>query len=226
MKLNDGHSMPPIAYGTGTVLRDKDVSNWITQAVKMGFSHIDTAQMYNNETSAGDGIRRCGIARQNLFVTTKYLSGSIQEAIRLSLRKLDLDYVDLYLIHAPYLVENDFEGAWRQFEKIKEDGLARSIGISNFDVEQLQDIMKIAKIKPVVNQISLNPYNYASKKSLLEYASQHGIIIEAYNILASITQVPGGPADAPVNSIAKRLGISPGQVLLLWAKAKGVVIIT
>ncbi|KAG6888451.1 hypothetical protein C0992_008480, partial [Termitomyces sp. T32_za158] len=188
--------IPVIAYGTGTILRNKDVSNWVDEAVEMGFSHIDTAQR------------------------------SIQEAIRSSLRKLGLEYVDLYLVHIPDPIKDDLEGAWREFEKIKEDGLARSIGVSNFDVEQLQAIVKIAKIQPAVNQISLNPYNYTVNKPLLEYASQQGIVIQAYGSLAPITRFPGGPIDAPVNAAAKRLSITPGQVIFLWARAKSFAIVT
>ncbi|KAG6859904.1 hypothetical protein C0995_002220 [Termitomyces sp. Mi166 len=224
--LNVVLQMPAIAYGTGTALRDQDVSNWVSQALDAGFSHIDAAQMYNNEESVGIGIRKSGMERRDLFVTTKYHLGDIREAIQTSLRKLGLDHVDLYLVHIPDAVKNDFGGAWREFEKIQEDGLVRSIGVSNFDVGHLEEIMKTAKIKPAVNQISLNPYNYASKKSLLEYAEQHGIVIQAFSILAPMTKFPGGPVDTPVNAAAKRLGVDPAQVLLLWAKAKGIGIVT
>ncbi|KAF8063228.1 NADP-dependent oxidoreductase domain-containing protein [Lyophyllum atratum] len=226
VKLNDGHEIPAIAFGTGTALGGKDATDYVVQAIETGFSHIDTAQIYRNEDSVGEAIRVLGLPREELYVTTKYWSGKIQETIRESLAKLGLKYVDLYLIHQPYLVEGDFEGAWRELEKIKKDGLARSIGVSNFNVEQLQTIVKIAKIKPAVNQIQFHPYNYAEHKSLLEYAAKHGIVIEAYSSLAPITKFPGGPVDAPVNDAAERLGITPTQVILAWVKAKGVVIVT
>ncbi|KAG5651990.1 hypothetical protein H0H81_006672 [Sphagnurus paluster] len=218
--------IPAIAYGTGTVLRDRDVTDYVIQALETGFSHIDTAQMYNNESSVGAAIRESGLSREELYVTTKYSVGSIQESVHASLNKLGLKYVDLYLIHAPRFVEGNFDGAWREFEKIKHDGLARSIGVSNFNVEQLQYIVKVANVKPAVNQIEFHPYNYAEHKSLLAYSTKHGIITEAYSSLTPITKFPGGPVDAPVNAAAKRLGMTPTQVILSWVKAKGVVIVT
>ncbi|KAG6864526.1 hypothetical protein C0991_008927 [Blastosporella zonata] len=141
-------------------------------------------------------------------------------------RLLGLKFVDLYLIHHPRLIEHDVEGSWRDFEKIKEDGLARSIGVSNFKLMQLQVIIKVAKIKPAVNQIFFHPYNYHEHKSLLEYSAKHGIVTEAYGSLAPITKFPGGPVDVPVNAAAKRLGCTPGQVIFAWIRAKGVIIVT
>jgi len=226
VKLNDGNEIPAIAFGTGSVNKGRDVSDLVIQAIEAGFSHIDTAQSYGNEESVGEAIRDSGLSRSELFLTTKYGSGAIQGTVRNSLAKLDLKYIDLYIIHSPHAVEGNFEGAWREFEKIKEDGLARSIGVSNFNVEQLQIIVKIAKIKPAVNQIQFHPYNYAEHKPLLEYSTKHGIITEAYGSLTPITKLPGGPVDAPINTAAKRLGITPTQVLLAWVKAKGVVIVT
>ncbi|KAG5652489.1 hypothetical protein H0H81_004845 [Sphagnurus paluster] len=227
VKLNDGNEqIPAIGFGTGSALFGKDARDYVVQAIDTGFSHIDTAQIYSNEDSVGEAIRETGLAREDIFVTTKYASGAIQDTIRTSLNKLGLKYVDLYLIHFPTVVQGNFEGAWREFERIKEDGLARSIGVSNFNIEQLQEIIKVAKIKPAVNQIRFHPYNYAENKSLLEYAAKHNIIIEAYSSLSPITKFPGGPVDAPVNTAAKRLGITATQVILAWVKAKGVVIVT
>jgi len=144
--------------------------------------------------------------------------------VRQSLSKLKLKYLDLYLIHNPRLVQ-DF-AIWKQFEKIKDDGLAKSIGVSNFNIEQLQAIVKTARILPAVNQISFNPYNYAQNKTLLEYSAKHGIVTEAYSSLAPITQFPSGPVDVPVAAAAKRLGITPTQVIQLWVKSKGIIIVT
>ncbi|KAG6835191.1 hypothetical protein H0H93_004108, partial [Arthromyces matolae] len=215
----------------------EDASDYVIQAIESGFSHIDTAQVYDNEESVGKAIRESALSRDELYVTTKYLSGPIQEAFQESLHKmsdmlnhvltqLGLKYVDLYLIHQPTSVKHDVEGSWREFEKIKESGSARSIGVSNFDVEQLQALVKIARIKPAVNQIRLHPYNYAENKSLLEYSAKHGIVVEAYSSLTPLTKFPGGPVDIPVNAIAKRLGITPNQVIFAWVKAKGAVIVT
>jgi len=226
VKLNDGNEIPAIAFGTGSVNKDSSARDIVMQAIEAGFSHIDTAQIYHNEASVGEAIRESGLSREELFITTKYFSGPIQESVRDSLAKLGIKTIDLYLIHTPTTLSHNLEGAWKEFEKIKEDGLTRSIGISNFNVEQMQTIMKVAKVKPAVNQIEFHPYNYAEKKEILEYSAKHDIVIEAYSSLTPITKQPGGPVDAPVNAAAKRLGITPTQVILAWAKAKGVVIVT
>ncbi|KAG6807879.1 hypothetical protein H0H93_000885, partial [Arthromyces matolae] len=144
---------------------------------------IQLKTVYDNEESVGKAIRESALSRDELYVTTKYLTGPIQKTFQDSLHKLGLKYVDLYLIHQPTSVKHDVEGCWREFEKIKESGSARSIGVSNFNVEQLQALVKIAQIKPAVNQIRLHPYNYAENKSLLEYSAKHGIVVEAYSSL-------------------------------------------
>ncbi|KAF7364888.1 Aldo/keto reductase [Mycena venus] len=223
--LNDGNKIPAIAFGTGTALKGKDVTHVCQLAIDSGFSHIDTAQAYFTEETVGRAIRESGLPRSDLYITSKYQHGEIQMSVRASLYLLKLQYLDLYLIHHPSFVP-DLEAGWKQFERIKDDGLAKSIGVSNFTLEQLQTVVKSARILPAVNQISFNPYNYAQNKPLLEYSAKHGIVTEAYSSLAPITRFPGGPVDAPVAAAAKRLGITPTQVILLWVKSKGVVIVT
>ncbi|KAJ7673514.1 Aldo/keto reductase [Mycena rosella] len=217
--------MPTIAYGTGSVMKGKDVTALCQQAIDTGFSHIDTAQAYSTEETVGRAVRESGLPREELYITSKYARGEIQMSVRASLHLLKLQYLDLYLIHSPSFVP-DIDLAWKQFERIKDDGLAKSIGVSNFTLEQLQTLVKSARILPAVNQISFNPYNYAQSKDLLAYSAKHGIVTEAYSSLAPITKTPGGPVDAPVAAAAKRLGITPTQVILLWVKSKGVVIVT
>ncbi|KAJ7143517.1 Aldo/keto reductase [Mycena crocata] len=223
--LNDGNEMPTIAYGTGSVLKGKDVTALCQQAMEVGFSHIDTAQAYGTEETVGRAVRESALPRSDLFITSKYHHGEIQMSVRVSLYLLKLQYLDLYLIHHPSFVR-DLDFAWKQFERIKDDGLAKSIGVSNFNLEQLQNLVKVARILPAVNQISLNPYNYAENKDLIAYSAKHGIVTEAYSSLAPITKAPGGPVDAPVAAAAKRLGITPTQVILLWARSKGASIVT
>ncbi|KAJ7256805.1 Aldo/keto reductase [Mycena haematopus] len=224
--LNDGNKIPTIAFGTGSVMKGKDVTHFCQQAIETGFSHLDTAQAaYLTEETVGRAIQESGLPRSDLYITSKYHHGEIQLSVRASLYQLKLQYLDLYLIHNPALVP-DLQAGWKQFEKIKDDGLAKSIGVSNFTVEQLQTVVKSARILPAVNQINFSPYNYAQHKDLLEYSAKYGIITEAYSSLAPITQFPGGPVDAPVAAAAKRLGITPTQVILLWVKSKGVVIVT
>ncbi|KAJ7867996.1 Aldo/keto reductase [Mycena leptocephala] len=162
--------------------------------------------------TVGRAILESGLPRSDLYITSKYQHGEIQMSVRASLYQLKLQYLDLYLIHHPSFAP-DIEAAWKQFERIKDDGLAKSIGVSNFTLEQLQTVVKSARILPAVNQISFNPYNYAQSKDLLEYSAKHGIVTEAYSSLAPITRFPGGPVDAPVAAAAKRLGITPTQVI-------------
>ncbi|KAI1793349.1 Aldo/keto reductase [Ganoderma leucocontextum] len=218
--------MPIIAFGTGSKWKGKDVTDYVIQAIETGFSHIDSAQWYQTEDGVGDAIRESALNRNELYLTTKW-SGltTIPEAINNSLKELGVKYVDLYLIHNPRGVE-DLEQAWREFEKIKEAGLSKSIGVSNFNLEQLQKLVKVAKVKPTVNQILFHPYNYAETKELLEYSAKHGIITEAYSSLTPITRYPGGAVDAPLKAAAERLNATPTQVLLSWVRSKGVAIVT
>jgi len=226
LKLNDGNQIPVLAFGTGTTWYRRDASEYVEQALESGFDHIDTAAVYQNEDSVGTAIRESGIGREELYITTKYGGGDIQESVRASLDNLGLKYVDLYLVHRPDTIDKDMEGSWKMFEKIKEDGQAKSIGVSNFDVENLQTIIKTAHIKPAVNQIRFHPYNYASQKAVVEYCQKHGIVVEGYSGLTPLTKLPGGPVDQVVSTIAARLNASPAQVLLKWVRAKGVVVVT
>ncbi|KAF8194421.1 NADP-dependent oxidoreductase domain-containing protein [Mycena galopus ATCC 62051] len=228
-KLNDGREIPGIGFGTSKIGNGNVPITQIDQAISVGFSHIDTAPLYQNEAEAGVAIRESGLARKEIFITTKY-SGvdglDIKTSIRNSLKNLGVTYVDLYLIHHPVLATPDIPTAWREMEKIQEQGLAKSIGVSNFEVKHLAILLASAKIKPVANQILLHPYVYSRQLPILEYAAKHKIVIEAYSALIPITSLPGGPVDEPVGAIADRLSVSADQVLLAWTKAKGAVVIT
>ncbi|KAH9936088.1 Aldo/keto reductase [Fomitopsis serialis] len=226
VQLNDGNKMPVIAFGTGSKWKGQDVTDYVSEAIEAGFSHLDTAQFYRNEDSVGAAIRQTGLSRSELFVTTKW-SGltSIRDAVESSLAQLDLKQVDLYLIHNPAFIK-DLEKDWKEFERIREDGLSRSIGVSNFDITLLRNLLQTAHIKPAVNQILLHPYNYAENKELLQYCAEQGIVVEAYSSLTPITRYPGGPVVKALRGPARRLGASPVQILLSWVKAKGAVIVT
>jgi len=139
---------------------------------------------------------------------------------------LNTSYVDLYLIHNPDLAVPDIPTVWSQMEKVQEVGLARSIGVSNFNEKQLEILLSSAKIKPAANQIYLHPYNYQQQSPTMEYAARYDIVIEAYGALTPVTSEPGGPVDAPLNEIATRLRATTDQVLLAWIKAKGAVAVT
>ncbi|KAI0081542.1 Aldo/keto reductase [Panus rudis PR-1116 ss-1] len=224
VELNDGNKLPVIAFGTGSKWKGHDVTQYVEQALELGFTHIDTAQYYGTEKYVGDAIRETGLDRSQIFITTKYSGlGSAESAIKSSLNKLGLKQVDLYLIHHPRLVAR---GTWQKLERFKEEGLTKSIGVSNYTLEQLQALIQEAKVIPAVNQILFHPYNYHENKALLEFSAKHGIVTEAYSSLAPITSYPGGPVDEPINAAAKRLGISPVQVIFLWVRSKGVAIVT
>jgi len=229
IKFNDGNAIPGIGFGTWKIPLGDTTTDQVDQAISVGFSHIDTAQAYRNEAEAGKAILESGLGREDIFITTKYsgLGGlDIETSIKNSLQNLGVKYVDLYLIHHPRLAVPDIPTAWRQLEGLKEAGLVKSIGISNFQVKDVEILLASAKIAPAVNQIILHPYVYKQQKALLEYSAEKGIVIEAYSPLIPVTQYPGGPVDKPVNAAAKRLGATQDQILLAWAKAKGAVALT
>jgi len=226
IKLNDGNEIPAIAFGTGSTMKGQDVTQYVEQALENGFSHIDTAAYYKTEKYVGIAIREEGLKRSDLYITTKYGGGTIRQSMEDSLSEMGIKQVDLYLIHNPRQIEGPIEDGWNEFEKIKEDGLSKSIGVSNFNLEQLQQLVKVAKIKPAVNQILFNPYNWNQIKELVEYSDSQGIVTEAYSSLAPITSTPGGPVDPVLKAIGLRLGATPAQVIFAWVKSKGAVIVT
>ncbi|KJA13052.1 hypothetical protein HYPSUDRAFT_174162 [Hypholoma sublateritium FD-334 SS-4] len=228
VQLNDGNSMPSIAYGTWRTGKGQAPVDSLNQAFAVGIRHVDTAQNYTNEPEAGIAIRGCGLPRESIFVTTKWsaLNGlDIATSFQNSLKNLGLTYIDLYLIHGAELCDN-IPQCWKEMEKIKESGLAKSIGVSNFEVDHLEQLLAVSKYVPVVNQILFHPYVYAEQLPILEMCEEKGIVVEAYSPLIPVTKRPGGPVDKPIGAIAERLGVSMDQVLLAWAKAKGTVPVT
>ncbi|THU87153.1 Aldo/keto reductase [Dendrothele bispora CBS 962.96] len=229
VKLNSGYEMPTIAFGTWKMGNGEGPISQVDQAINVGFSHVDTAQSYQNEAEAGQAIHDSGLKRDEIFITTKYsgLNGlDIKTSINNSLKNLGVSYVDLYLIHHPRLAVPDIPTAWKQMEEIKKDGLVKSIGVSNFGVKDLTTLLATAEIKPAANQILLHPYVYATQAPIIEYAQAHDIVIEGYSSLIPITQRPGGPVDAPVNKLAKKYDATPDQILMAWVKHKGAVVVT
>ncbi|KZO95386.1 Aldo/keto reductase [Calocera viscosa TUFC12733] len=231
IKLNDGRIIPQIGFGTGSVNKSKppsEVHDNVLTAIDVGFDHIDTAQVYGNELQVGEALKETGLSRSEIWVTTKWSGVAATrpaQAIKQSLDKLGLSYVDLYLIHSPRLVRPNVLQGWEEMQDVHKAGLAKSIGVSNFLISDLQEL-ESAAITPAVNQILLHPYVYAATKPLLDYCAQKGIKIEAYSPLVPLTAYPGGPVDKPVYAIAERLGVAPEQVLLAWIKSKGAVILT
>ncbi|TFK87197.1 Aldo/keto reductase [Polyporus arcularius HHB13444] len=229
IKLNDGTSIPSVAYGTWTLGNGDQTVNYVDEAISVGFAHIDTAQGYRNEEEAGKAIRESGLARKDIYITTKF-SGrdelTIEEAIQSSLKNLGVDYVDLYLIHSPRYAQPDIPTAWAVMERLKAQGLTKSIGVSNFEIPHLEILVNSAKVYPAANQIQIHAYNFHSQLPLIEFGNKYGIVSEGYSPLIPITRMPGGPVDKPLNEISSRLNAKPEQVLLAWAKSKGVVVVT
>ncbi|KAI9511126.1 Aldo/keto reductase [Russula earlei] len=239
IKLNDNTSIPLLGFGTGTAHYQKDAQDSVADAIIAGFTHLDGAQFYQNEDSLGAGIVASGKPREKLFVTTKLAKPAegktVRDTLVESLAKLQLDYVDLFLIHTPLQFNAEpgaLKAVWKEMEAVKKEGLARSIGVSNFRPTQLREVIDGAEILPSVNQIEFHPHVYKEVLPTLELQKEYGIITASYGGLSPVFRVKGGPLDPVLASIAKRLSDTTGkpfneaQVLFLWQREKGVVIVT
>lgn len=237
IKLNDGNTVPWLGFGTGTALYEKDSANIVSAAIKAGFTHLDGAQVYANEDSLGAGLVASGKPRSELFVTTKLYqleTGTVRSSLLESLKKLKLDYVDLFLIHSPafFKAPGQLKNIWKQFEEIKKEGLAKSIGVSNFRIVDLETILDGATVPPAVNQIEYHPYLFKASEPLLEFQKKHGIITQSYAGQSPIFRSKGGPVDPVLTTIAERLSKTVGKpvqeahILLLWQRYKGIVFVT
>jgi 2,5-diketo-D-gluconate reductase A len=222
--LNDGHSIPQIGLGTWP-LDDAAVAEAIVTATGLGYRHIDTAAKYGNETGVGAGIVASGLARDELFVTTK-LDGEFQggdravTGLEASLGRLGLDHVDLLLIHWPLPKRGEFVSTFRTFARLRDQGLARSIGVSNFKPAHLERLIDETGITPAVNQIELNPFVVRAEQ---QAANAHlGIVTESWSPLGPNT----GLLDAPLLvEIAAAHDRTPGQIVLRWHVQQGLVAI-
>ncbi|KAI0747282.1 NADP-dependent oxidoreductase domain-containing protein [Irpex lacteus] len=230
--LNDGTTMPTLIYGTGTSLREKDASHAVSSAILAGYRHIDCAQMYANESSVGLGLSSSittSLSRADLYITTKILAVpeglTVSDTLRDSLKKMQLEYVDMCLIHVP-VGHRDLGETWKGLVRAREEGLCRNVGVSNFGVEDLEVIVGSGEV-PAVNQIEFHPYVYKACKPLLEYMKERGIQPVTYCGLAPINRVDEGPLVSILPAIAQRLStsvgetVSPGQVLQLWLRKQG-----
>jgi len=213
LKLNDGRSIPQVGLGVWQTPRGAPTRHAVAHALRSGYRHIDTARIYNNETDVGAGIVESGVAREQIFVTTKLWNADhgYDKALRAfdaSLERLQLDYVDLYLIHWP--VAGLRLESWRALERLHADKRARSIGVSNFLVPHLRELRDAAKVLPAVNQIELNPF--LQRRDTVELCKQLGIVVEAYSPLTHGARL----AHPVLREVATHAGRSPAQVLLRW----------
>src|SRR5947209_578002 len=216
--LSDGNELPLLGLGVWQVPNGPDCVNAVRWALELGYRHIDTAQAYGNEESVGAALRESGLARDEVFLTTKFYPGSsdpVQEA-EASLQRLGVDHVDLYIIHWPA------EGptwAWPGMERARELGYARSIGVSNFDVAEIGELSSAATVQPVVNQVQFSPFEY--RQALLEECVRRDIVLEAYSTLGTGRHL----SDPAVTSIAEHVDRAPAQVLLRWCIQHGIPVI-
>ena len=224
IRLNDGHTMPQIGLGTAS-LNDDKVAPAIVTAIEAGYRHIDTAYRYGNQRGVGKGIRDSGIQREDVFVTTK-LDGEFQGNERAiagldeCLSQLGLDYVDLLLIHWPLPQRDEYIATWKTFEKLVEAGKVRSIGVSNFKPAHLDRLFAAATIRPVANQIQLNPR--ITRPDQVAYDRAHDIITVAWSPLGQGSDLLNDPTLA---TIAATYGKTPAQIVLRWNIELGVVAI-
>ncbi len=216
--LADGNRIPPLGLGVWQVRNGPTCVNAVRWALQLGYRHIDTAQAYGNEESVGRALRESGVRRDEVFITTKFNASRKDAAAEAeqSLRRLGLDSVDLYLVHWP---RGGPIRAWPGMERAHQLGYARSIGVSNFDVGELQQVMARATIPPVVNQVEFNPFSY--RRTLLDDAHERHMVVEAYSPLGTGRHL----SDQTVRQVASRCGRTPAQVLLRWCLQRDLVVL-
>ena len=220
--LSNGVKMPILGYGVYQVTQ-AECERCVLDALDVGYRSIDTAQSYFNEEQVGSAIRKSGVPREDIFLTTKvwiehYGYEAAKASVLESMRKLQTDYLDLVLLHQPF---SDAYGAYRALEELYEEGRLRAIGISNFYVDRMVDFASFNRVKPMVNQVEVHIFN--QQKTSKEWAEKYGIQLEAW---APFGEGRGGTFDNPVIAeIAKKYGKTPAQIMLRWHIQRGVVVI-
>lgn len=230
--LSNGVKIPKIGLGTW-LIPDGEAAQAVRDAVAMGYRHIDTAQAYGNERGVGEGVRTCGVPREEIFVTSKVAAEhktyeSVAKSIDESLAKLGIDYIDLMIIHCPqpwaefrgerrYFTEN--KEVWRALEKAYKDGKVKAIGVSNFLVDDLENILDGCEVKPMVNQILTHITN--TPLELINFCREHGILCEAYSPIAH------GEAfkNRLILSVAEKYSVTPAQLCVRYALQLGMVVL-
>jgi 2,5-diketo-D-gluconate reductase A len=224
IELNDGNEIPQLGFGVFQV-PPAETALAVAHALEAGYRHIDTAEMYGNERGVGEAIRASGIARDEVFVTSKLNNGfhrpdEARAAFGRTLEELGVDHVDLFLIHwpLPTLYDGDFVSTWRTLEAFKADGRARSIGVSNFQVAHLERLAAETETVPAVNQIEAHPYFHNDE--LRAYGAEHGIETEAWAPIAK-----GKVSDDDtIRAVAEEAGRTPAQVTLRWHVQRGDIV--
>jgi 2,5-diketo-D-gluconate reductase A len=223
VKLSNGVEIPILGFGVFQITDECECENSVVEAIETGYSHIDTAASYRNEEAVGRGIKQSGVARENLFITTKLWiqsngNESTLKAFENSLKRLQLDFIDLYLIHQPF---GDVYGEWRVMEELYQQGKVRAIGVSNFYPDRVMDLMIHNKITPFVNQIEVNPFHQQIEAQ--KFLQDNSIQVEAWAPFAegrnNIFQ------NEILLSIAAKHNKSVAQVILRWLIQRGIIVL-
>jgi 2,5-diketo-D-gluconate reductase A len=222
--LNDGRLIPQLGFGVFQI-DPQDTVGAVSEALDVGYRHIDTAQMYGNEREVGEAVRACGLDRSDVFITSKlsnrfHRPDDARRAFEQTLAALDCDYVDLFLIHwpLPTLYDGDFVTTWQTLEEFRRDGRALSIGVSNFQLDHLERLRAASDVVPAVNQIELHPYFHNAR--VHDYGEAHGIVTQAWSPIAQ-----GAVLDDPaITAVADKHGRSPAQVVLRWHVERGNIV--
>ena len=224
VKLNNGVEIPILGFGVFQITDATECERSVVDAIQIGYRHIDTAASYLNEEAVGRGIKRSGVIREELFITTKLwiqrngYEGT-KRAFEDSLKRLELDYIDLYLIHQPF---GDVYGEWRAMEELQEEGKVRAIGVSNFPPDRTMDLMVYNKVAPAVNQIEVNPFH--QQIDTQKFLQDNSVQVEAWAPFAegrnNIFQ------NELLLSIAAKYKKSVAQVILRWLSQRGIVVLS
>jgi 2,5-diketo-D-gluconate reductase A len=214
--LNDGNTIPQLGFGVFQI-EPEDTAEAVSEALEIGYRHIDTAEMYGNEKEVGEAVRTSGLNRSDVFVTSKLTNAShepqdARKAFERTLSELGFDYVDLFLIHwpLPALYGGDFVSTWKTLEEFKADGRSRSIGVSNFQIHHLERLASETKTVPAVNQIEVHPY--LTNDAVRSYGRDYGIATEAWSPIAQGAVLK----DPTITEIAEKVGKTAAQVVLRW----------
>lgn len=222
IKMNSGYTIPQQGFGVYLIWDYEECKKAVLAALKAGYRHIDTAQLYKNERAVGDAIRESGISREEIFITTKiwttnYGYDKAKAAIQKSLDRMKIDYIDLMLLHQRF---EDYIGAWKALEEAVHEGKIRSIGVSNFTQEQVLEIMNAGTIKPVVNQVECHPY--FQQNEMQAFLEKHDMLLEAW--------YPLGHGDKKLMkepvlaALSQKHGKSVAQIILRWHIQKGHIV--
>lgn len=220
VRLNNGIEIPILGLGTWKMDDGMETQRVIEQALQIGYRHIDTAKLYGNEHSVGNAVRASGIARSEIFVTTKLWPTDFVDpiaAFNASLSRLGLDYADLYLVHWPIPLMP--RAIWQRLEKLYDDKRVRAIGVSNYGVSEIEALLTYARVRPAVNQVEFSPFVF--RRDLLDYCEAQHIALEAYSPLTRGVEL----RDRTLAEIARKYSKTPAQIMLRWCIEHNVITI-